>query len=289
MAKPIATLILNRNLPDVTDRLAEHVLRWDADVTDVYVIESGSAPDRRSRYASFVADWPEAVRDGLRFARGFNFGLLELEKRQRYAYYFLVCQDSVFPDEPTLGILLEVMERYPRIGILSPSSPDWGESKLVPPGETRLFWFINHIAWLYRGAFVDQIKNTEDPSFVEYLYDGTNFRGYGCDIEMIGKAYANDFGAAITARATFREDAKLTDQRAGEMRTDPQAINRPRMYEEGLRWMRRKYGFNSRWSMTTYVKAFYNQFFENHPEYQSLRVGGAGAEPGRAGVSLPGA
>jgi hypothetical protein len=272
MTKPIGTLILNRNLPDVTDRLAEHLVRWNGDVTDVYVVESGSVPAGRSRYASFVAEWPEAVRDGLRFPRGFNFGLLELERRQRYPFYFLVCQDSVFPAEPTLTSLLEVMERHPRIGILSPNNPDWGESKLVPPNETRLFWFVNHIAWLYRDELLERIKNVESPTYMDYLYDGTNFRGFDCDIEVIAKSYANDFGVAITACTTFREDATLTDRLAGQMRTDPQAINRPRMYEEGLRWMRRKYGFNSRWSMLTYTKAFYNEFFENHPEYQALRV-----------------
>jgi hypothetical protein len=272
MSRPIATLILNRNLPDITDRLADHLMRWNGDVTDLYVVESGSAPERRSRHASFIADWPEAVRDGLRFPRGFNFGLLELEKRQRYPYYFLVCQDSVFPDEPTLSLLLEEMERYPLIGILSASSPDWGESRLIPPNETRLFWFVNHISWLYRGELIDRIKNVDNPTYINYLYDGTNFRGYDTDIELIAKAYANDFAVGITARATFREDSTLTDRLAAEMQTDPQAINRPRMYEEGMRWLRRKYGFNSRWNMITYVKAFYNQFFENHPEYQPLRV-----------------
>ena len=272
MTKPIATLVLNRNLPTVTDQLVEHLVKWNDDVTDVYVIESGSDPEGRSRYQSFVADWPEAREHGLRFPRGFNFGLLELGKRQEYEYYFLVCQDSIFPDEPTLSILLEEMERYPRIGILSPCSPDWGEAKLIPDDDIRLFWFINHIAWLLRGDFVDCIKNLEEPSYINYVYDGTNFRGYNTDIEMVAKAYANDYGAGITKRAQFREDSTLTNRMASKMKTDPQRINRPRMYEEGKRWMRRKYGFNSRWNMIAYVKAFYDQFFEHHPDYLHLKV-----------------
>ena len=272
MPKPIATLILNRNLPDVTDRLVDHFQRWDGDLTDVYVIESGSEPAKRSRHASFIADWEEAVRDGLRFPRGFNFGLLELEKRAVYDHYFLVCQDSLFSPAPTLSPMLEEMERYPHLGILSPSSPDWGEASLVPPGSTRLFWFVNHIAWLYRRELILKIRNEDAPGILNYLYDGSNFRGYDTDIEVIAKAYANDFAVGITSRAVFREDADLTDRRAADMGTDPQAINRPLMYEEGLRWIRRKYGFNSRWNVITYVKAFYNQFFESHPEYRSLKV-----------------
>ena len=33
-----------------------------------------------------------------------------------------------------------------------------------------------------------------------FLFDGNNFRGYGSESELIAKAYANDWGAAITTR-----------------------------------------------------------------------------------------
>jgi hypothetical protein len=271
-SKPIATLILNRNLPEDTDRLAEHLLKWGGDLTDVYVIESGSTPDRRSRHARFIADWPEAIEHGLRFPRGFNFGLMELEAVRRYDYYFLVCQDSVFPAEPTLEILLEEMQRHPLLGVLSPASPSWGETSLIPEGETRFLWFVNHIAWLYRRDLVDRIKNVENPTMLNYLYDGSNFRGYDTDIEVIAKAYANDMAVGVTRRAMFHEDETLTDRKAADMKTETRAINRALMYEEGMRWLRRKYGFNSRWCAITYVKAFYNRFFEIHPECARLRV-----------------
>ena len=272
MTKPCATLVLNRNLPDVTDRLVEHLVKHNGDVTDVFVIESGSSNAGKSKYPGFAAEWPDAVENGLRFARGFNFGLLELEKQKKYEHYFLVCQDSVFPAEATVPILLEEMARYPRLGIVSPASPDWGESSLIPAGEIRLFWFINLIGWMVRGTYLDAVKNAESGSHIDYFFDGTNFRGYDTDIELVAKAYANDFAAGITKRATFKEDKDLTDRMAATMKTDPQRVNRPAMYEEGQRWMRRKYGFNSRWSMVTYAKAFYNEFFDHHPDYRHLRV-----------------
>lgn len=270
--KPIATLILNRNLPDVTDALVDHIVKWNGDVTDVYVIESGSVPEGRSRHPGFVADWPDAVEHGLRFGRGFNLGLLEAERLGAHEFYFLLCQDAVLPDEPTLPLLLEEMERFPRIGILSPCSPDWGEASLIPEGQTRLFWFVNLIGWLVRGSLIDAIKNVQAPSFLDYVFDGTNFRGYDADVEVVAKAYANEFAAGITKRASFREDIDLTDRLAVRMRTDPQNVNRPLMFEEGKQWLRRKYGFNSRWNMVTYAKAFYNEFFERYPDYRTIRV-----------------
>lgn len=270
--KPVATLILNRNLPEVTDRLVDHLQEHDGDATDIYVIESGSIPERRSRHASFVADWPEAVEEGLRFARGFNFGLAELARIKKYDYYFLVCQDSLFPERPTLAPMLEEMQKLPLMGILSPASPHWGETKLIPENETRLFWFVNHVAWLFRSSLIDRITPSADADYMNYLYDGTNFRGYCTDIELVAKAYVNDMAVGITRRACFEEDADLTDRLAKEMRTDPQKQNRPLMYDQGMQWMKKKYGFSSRWQWITYIKAFYNEFFENHTDYAQYRV-----------------
>ena len=273
MPKPVVIFVLNRNLGEATDQLVEHLLKWNGDVSDLYVIESGSDIDRRSTHPySFVADWPEATQHGLRYARGFNFGLLQLDQQRQYDYYFLVCNDSLFPDEPTVNLLLEELVRYPRIGILSPCAPDWGEAQLIPERELRLFWFVNHISWLVRRDFLDCVLNFDKPSYIDYLYDGQNFRGYGSDIELIAKAYANDYAAGISKTAKFHEDRSLTDRNAEIIKTDPQSVNKQRMYDEGMRWMRRKYGFNSRWSLTTYVKVFYNQFFDHHPDYRHLRV-----------------
>jgi hypothetical protein len=36
--------------------------------------------------------------------------------------------------------------------------------------------------------------------------------------------------------------------------------------------MRKKYGFNSHWSMQQYVKGFYDKFFEFHPEYSQFKI-----------------
>ena len=40
--KPVATIILNRNLPEITDKLYKHLKKFDGKETDIYVIESGS-------------------------------------------------------------------------------------------------------------------------------------------------------------------------------------------------------------------------------------------------------
>ena len=47
--KKVATIILNRNLPDVTNNLYEHIYRFDDDITDIYVVEAGSDPNKLSK------------------------------------------------------------------------------------------------------------------------------------------------------------------------------------------------------------------------------------------------
>jgi hypothetical protein len=36
--------------------------------------------------------------------------------------------------------------------------------------------------------------------------------------------------------------------------------------DEGLKWVKKKYGFNSRWQMIQYSQLFYEKFFEYYPE-----------------------
>ena len=83
----VAAIVLNRNLPEVTDRLCEHLEQYDAGSVDCYVVEAGSDSDRLSRHATWYADWPEAREHGLRYARGMNFGLAQLWKEGRFAQY----------------------------------------------------------------------------------------------------------------------------------------------------------------------------------------------------------
>ncbi len=206
--KRVATLILNRNLPEVTDRLAEHVQIHDGDLTDVFVIEAGSTAGQLSRYCSWYADWPEAMQLGLRYSRGMNFGLSQLWQERTFGNYdafFLLTNDTEFPKNPTLGPLLEIMDRNGCIGILSPCSRTWGERLLLEEQPTKFFWFIHNTAYLLRRQFVEDICNKDQPDYMHFLFDGSNFRGYGSESELIAKAYANDWAAASPRRCGLRK------------------------------------------------------------------------------------
>jgi hypothetical protein len=271
----IATVVLNRNLPDVSDALCDRMKRIEGNLTDVFVVESGSDENHLSRNCTWYANWPEACAHGLRYQRGMNYALSQLLKEGRFDQYdafFLLTNDTEFGEEPILPPLLEVLSEHPRVGLLSPCSRSWGERLLLKELDTRYFWYIHNTAYLLRREFIESIMEIEEPNYMNFLFDGNNFRGYGAESELIAKGYANDWAAAITTRVWAAENETHLLTKADLIRTETYEENIRLYLEEGRSWMRRKYGFNSRWSMQRYVKFFYDQFFEFHPEYIRFRI-----------------
>lgn len=273
--KSVATIILNRNLPTITDNLFEHLTRYDGDLTDIYVLEAGSNSENLSKYATWHADWPEAVNHGLRFNRGMNFALSELYKCNifsNYQAFFLLTNDTELPSSSTLGPLLDVLHAHEHVGILSPCSSKWGERQLLEKESTKYFWFIHNTAYLLRREFIELIYSPLEDPVTGFLFDGSNFRGYGSEHELLAKAYANDFAAAITNVVFVEENESLLRQHQLIIKTESYERNLELYLSEGLLWMRRKYGFNSHWTMQQYVKLFYDKFFDFHPELIRYKI-----------------
>ena len=271
----VATLILNRNLPDVTDRLHAHLRQFDGDTTDLYVIEAGSDADKLSKHMSWHADWPLAKTHGLRYSRGMNYGLSQLWNEGRFSSYdafFLLTNDTELQPRPTVAPLLAILDQHPRVGILSPCSERWGERLLLKEQTTRYFWFIHNNAYLLRREFIESICNADTPDEMSFLFDGSNFRGWGSESELIAKAYANDWAAAITSLIWAGENESHLLDKADLIKTEGYEDNLRLYVQEGKNWLRRKYGFNSHWSMQQHVKSFYDRFFDFHPEFEKYKI-----------------
>lgn len=273
--KKVATIVLNRNLPEVTDELCAHIEKHDGENTDIFVVEAGSDGGRLSNHTTWHANWPEAKQHGLRYSRGMNYGLSQLwneGKFQQYDAFFLLTNDTEFEAKPTIAPLLEILDQHPRLGILSPCSHRWGERLLLKDQATKYFWFVHNNAYLLRREFIESICDSAQPDAMGFLFDGENFRGYGTEHEIIAKAYANDWAAAITANVWAGENESYLIDKADLIKTEAYEENLKLYVEEGRAWMRKKYGFNSHWSMQQYVKAFYDRFFEFHPEFANYKV-----------------
>lgn len=184
----------------------------------------------------------------------------------------MLTNDTEFKNEPSLQPLIKILDEHPRVGILSPCSERWGERLLLKDQTTKYFWFIHNNAYLLRRDFIETIRNNDQPDYMHYLFDGDNFRGYGSEHELVAKAYANDWAAAITSQVWAAENETHLLDNPDQIKTERYEENLELYISEGRSWMRKKYGFNSHWCMQQYVKGFYDKFFEFHPEYKKYKI-----------------
>ena len=271
----VATIILNRNLPEVTENLYKHLKKFDGDTTDIFIVEAGSDAAKLTSHSSWHANWDEAIQHGLRYGRGMNFGLSQLWKEDKFKNYdafFLLTNDTELDPLPTVAPLMKIMDDHPKVGILSPCSERWGERLLLEREQTKYFWFIHNNSFLLRRELIESVCNFNKPDFMNFLFDGENFRGYLSESELIAKAYANDWAAAITSTVWAGENESHLINQADLIKTENYEENLRLYVSEGKEWLRNKYGFNSRWSMQQYVKSFYDKFFEFHPEYSAYKI-----------------
>lgn len=271
----IATLILNRNLPKVTNRLYNHIKKYNSDYTDIFVIESGSDKNKLSKYWTWRAESKFAIKNGLRFSRGMNFGLGNLwreGKFDKYYGFFLITNDTEIRTKYFAKKIINIFNKHPRLGILSPCSDETLERKFLKKDNIKYSWYIQNTAYAFRKDFIKDLINIKKPDYKNFLFDGSNYRGWGAISELIAKAYLNDWAAAFTNQIYTNENEKYLLKLHKSIKTDSYEKNLKLIEKETDEWMRKKFGFYSKWSMQMYVKAFYDKFFNYYPEYVKFRL-----------------
>ena len=153
--KDVAVVIVNRDRPDLTDQLVEQISHSKGDLSvDVYVIEMGSS--KRSRYADYHYDDP----DFRGKAFGHNVGVRYAKARGKYRYYFTVMNDIKFTKKLGLKNLVAIADKYPKLGILSPTEPSasyaGGICRPQSGKDFQLVSQVNYLALLVRSELIDQ-------------------------------------------------------------------------------------------------------------------------------------
>ena len=85
----ICAIILNRNLPKVTDKLYKNLKKNNKSL-DIFVVEAGSDENNLSKYVTWYANWEDAKNNGLRYSRGINFALSNLYKEKNFTTTMLL-------------------------------------------------------------------------------------------------------------------------------------------------------------------------------------------------------
>ena len=207
---------------------------------------------------------------------GVNYALCKLIENNSFDLYdafFLITNDTELPNTKVIHKLINIFDKHPRLGILSPCCENWGEKFLLQGKESTLyFWFIHQRAYCLRKEFILDVCKPKSLNYIDFLFDGNNFRGYGNESELIAKAFINDWAAGITSSVIHRQNNSHILQKADLIKTDPLEKSFKLAEKEGREWMFSKYGFRSRWDMSQYVKCFYDKFFDYYPEYVKYKV-----------------
>lgn len=275
MKKKVATIILNRNLKKVTDDLYNKLYKYNKKYTDIFVVDAGSSNKNMSTYTTWKADWNSAKKNGLRFGRGMNFAISQLyleNKFRNYDYFFLITNDTIIEDRPFIREFIRIMDKNKKIAILSGCSNKWGEKRLLKDTNLKFFWYIHNNAYFLRREFVEKTKSFKSPLYKNFLFDGNNFRGFGIESEIILKAYKLDMAAAITSSIIIEENESYLLHKNRLIKTDPFDKNLKLYINEGLRWLKKKYKFNSKWDMNLYVKKYYDNFFKKNKKLIKYKI-----------------
>ena len=275
MKTRVATIILNRNLGTITNNLYKKIYKYNKKYTDIFVIDSGSDIKKKSKYTTWSANWKKAKQNGLRFSRGMNYGLFKMyqeDKFKNYEYFLLLTNDSEVESKPFIKELVNTMNKVKSIAILSPCSKRWGEKVLLKDKKLKFFWYIHNNAYFVRKDFIELVRKKKNFNYLNFLFDGKNFRGFGADSELIMKAYKSNMSAAITSKVWVEENENYLLKKSSLIKTDPYDRNLKLYINEGLKWMKQKYNFDSRWDMHLHVKKYYNIFFEKNKKLLKYKI-----------------
>ena len=271
----LATIIINRNLPLVTNTMFNTIKKYNKNYTDIFVVEAGSKKKNLSKISTWHANWPKARKEGLRYGRGANYALSNLYKEDKFKNYkgfIITTNDIFFEKKPFVKKILKIFKNHPRLGILSMSSSKWGENQLLKKHKTKYFWHIDKKVFVFRREFIEDIMNLSSPGYLNFLLDGKNFRGLGTESEIVAKAYLNGWAAGITSEVKAEKISNFYKKYQKKIITENADIYNKKTIQEGFNWMKNKYGFKSKWAMTLYVKNLYENFFIQNPEFIDYKL-----------------
>lgn len=241
-----AIIVLNRNQPQMTDRLCDHLKAHTHASYQLFVIEAGSDQDKLSHHTTHWINDPQTIKEGLRPARGFNRGIAIARQAGAFDAYWCLMNDMNFLEEDTLSLLLKDIARYPMIGLIQPRLlySQWANTRVpgdkfsAPPGHIRFVPYMPHFCYLVTVPLLDALGE---------VYDSDNFYSHGGDIEMCWRAWAAGFAVAISGSCSVWEYVGGTYQGGAANSAHQYFMNEAQTTM--LAWLKRKYGFQSKYEM----------------------------------------
>jgi hypothetical protein len=190
----VAAIVVNYNMPERADRLAEAIQKSKWPV-DLILVDNGSDITAPSKYSTLTIEKNVQTTNG--WLRGVDFAA---EQFPYFAYMFIItsaepasgdfvaaCASVLAEDENAVGV-------HPALTI--DSTTMWEHMKARGAGN-RQTWMIDNICSMYRSDW-----------FQEHRFDPDLIYGHGIDLEICYHARKEGRGLWITEGAQVR---KITD------------------------------------------------------------------------------
>lgn len=183
--KDVAIIIINRDRPDLTNKLYESIENHVGTITyDTYVIEMGST--KKSKYSTFWYD--DSSFRGKSY--GHNVGVRYAKARGTYKYYLLLMNDIDFISEKVIENLVNLADIERRLAIISPCDLDSGYaggiSMPLAKGRYHCVSQVNYIVMLIKSEIINR-GDFLNPNF-KYCWGATH--------ELSYKVYKSGFKVA---------------------------------------------------------------------------------------------
>lgn len=252
-------IILNRNLREVTDRLAESLEVLEG-IDSVYVVDAGSTDSEISKRTFIRDSSSEARRNGLRLNRGFNLGLSAwMETSPTSEWVFMLPNDSIVTSADFVG-LEETLGQLEEIVAVVPVSGSNSYEPLIGSDRLALAWNFHEGPILLRRDYVAGRINSGHS-----VFDDDNFRGFASFLELSFQIYLSNFAAAVTNFVTLQEDNKYLLTLHELIGTEPFSQNLQLLFGEGRDWLQAKYGTSDRRALELASRLLFEEFRRVNP------------------------
>ena len=239
-----AAVVLNYNLPELTDRLCADIIRRTECDFDLFVIENGSFADNLSKHCTHHLEKNRWI------SGGFNYGITQAMNAGDYDAIWCLFNDVEFDqsDGDVLAHLMDCLEAYPRIGIVQPAwgnewiaDPTYAEesTKTLHPGVMPVY-ATDPLCMLFRTEMIRDVTKSLGPN-CHPLWEESNKRLHANAelIQLIG--YRRGWATATTTVFTASELREQGDAHSEGARGQDIETWQSEGVIERERWIRRRW------------------------------------------------
>jgi hypothetical protein len=199
----VAVVIVNYNMPERADALAEHIKAHTAWEHDIILVDNGSDITKPAKNTTLALKWNVQTTNGWMAGLDYADALAAYSGAPYFAYWFLITSAEFIDNTDVLTPMAEFLKLNPSaVGVHPSLSRDTTTSwdHLITRGgwEPRETWMIDNIASLYRSDWFDRLGR----------FDRNLIYGWGIDLETCWKARQQNCTLWVDERVRMK---KVTD------------------------------------------------------------------------------